>query len=102
MSSSRSGGCSIIEKSGRAGGSIEIDDEIEEVQVVLQEHVVAQRIDVGRLQRMRRQRLAGQRVGADEAQHLRAEMEVAQDQPVRLGAHERFHAPDDRAMQDPR
>ncbi|MNT05001.1 hypothetical protein D3C72_1396030 [compost metagenome] len=82
---------------GLAQRLVQADDEVEQVQVVLDEEFVFQIIDFQRLQRRGRDR--HRRIRGDERQRLRAQMEVAQDQPVGLGRHKALEPPGQNAMQ---
>lgn len=79
---------------------VQPDHEVEEVQVVLQEHLVLQRVDVGRLQRIGGHRR--RRIAPDEGQDLRAQVEVPQDQPVGLRRHEALQPPGQQPVQQDR
>src|SRR4029079_17914069 len=60
---------------------VQADDEVVEVQIVLQEEVV---LDVGGRERPQRQRRdARARVRGEEPDHVRSQVEVAEDQEVR-------------------
>ncbi len=77
---------------------VELDDEIEHVEIVLQEHVVAQ---IGEADGPQREAVHLDRPGIrlDEGQDLGADVEMAQDQRVGLGRGEGLEAPIDELMQ---
>ena len=76
---------------------VEADDEVVQVEVVDQEQVLAHVLDPERRERIGRGVGAG--VAGDEREHLRTEMEMPQDQPVRLGPDEVLHAPGQQPVQ---
>src|SRR5262249_3164920 len=82
-------------------GTVQVDHEVEQIEVVLQEKIVAQIFEILRSQRIQRNVCLGN-VAGDEIEYFAADVEMTQDQPVRLRSHERVQAPRQKAMQQPR